>query len=404
MRVAYVISRYPLVSHAFVRREVEALRDAGMEVDTFTVRRTDPDQIVSDADAAEDARTFALRPVSFAALLGAHFAMVRRHPRGYVRAARTAWRGRFGGLGGAVWSLFYFVQGVVLARQLEDRGIRHVHAHHANVAADVARIAARCLGITWSFSMHGPTEFSDVERFRPGDKAADADFVACISDFARSQLLPMVPPERWERLHVVRLGVELPPSAPSVPPGDGRLRVLSVGQLAERKGFTVLLEALAALRDRGVGVDATVVGEGPARAELERRIEQHGLSGSVTLAGALSHDETLARYAAADVFCLPSFAEGVPVVLMEAMARSRPVVATRIAGIPELVEDGVSGLLVTPGRADELVQALARLAGDADGRARLGAAGREAVARDYESSRSARRLQELFESTVKPRK
>jgi glycosyltransferase involved in cell wall biosynthesis len=400
VRVAYVISRYPLVSHAFIRREVEELRALGVEVDTFTVRRTAADELVSSVDREEDARTYALRPVGPGTLLGAQIVMLATRPRGYIRAARTAWGGRFGGLEGAVWSFFYLVQGVLLARVLSQRGIRHVHAHHANVAADVARIAAKCLGITWSLSVHGPTEFSDIERFRPGDKAADADFVACISDFCRSQLLALVPLERWDRLRVVRLGVELPASPPAPAPDDGRLRVLSVGQLAERKGFTVLIDAVAALRDRGVNVEATIVGDGPARAELEGRIAARGLADAVTLAGALPHADTLARYAGADVMCLPSFAEGVPVVLMEAMARGRPVVATRIAGVPELVQDGVSGLLVTPGRSDELADALARLAADPSLREQLGAKARDKVAQDYEATRSARQLRDLFARTI----
>jgi glycosyltransferase involved in cell wall biosynthesis len=174
------------------------------------------------------------------------------------------------------------------------------------------------------------------------------------------------------------------------------LEILNVGRLARVKGQALLIRAIAELRDRGVDARATIVGEGPARAQLEREIRERAVQDFVTLRGAVGQDDIRSLYDSADVFCLPSFAEGVPVVLMEAMAMGRPVIATRIAGIPELVEHDVSGVLVAPGRVSSLVDALERLAGDQALRTRMGAAGRVKVQAEFDVRRSAALLQKLF--------
>jgi glycosyltransferase involved in cell wall biosynthesis len=244
--------------------------------------------------------------------------------------------------------------------------------------------------------MHGPTELYDVPGHRLAAKARAADFVVCISDFARSQLMGLLDEDGWDRLHVVHCGIDPDEYRPDPAPA-GTPRVLCVGRLVPEKGQAVLVDAIARLRERGVPVECTLVGEGPSRPALETAIRARGLDGAVELAGAVSQDEIRAHYAAADVFCLPSFAEGVPVVLMEAMAMEIPVVTTRIAGIPELVADGVDGVLVAPGRPDELADALARLAGAPDERRRLGAAGRRAVLERYDIRAIGPALRALFE-------
>jgi glycosyltransferase involved in cell wall biosynthesis len=284
-----------------------------------------------------------------------------------------------------------------------ERRINHIHVHFANVAADVALLAtdfgASAGGPrTWSFTMHGPTEFLDVEAHRLPQKASDAAFVACISDFARSQLMALIDAERWERLHIVHCGIHPGPPPPERTTGDGPPHLLSVGQLLPRKGHGVLIQALAELAAEGVEIRATIVGAGPERGRLEDMTRGLGIADRVQFTGALGQDELPALYGRAQIFCLASFAEGVPVVLMEAMAHGVPVVATRIAGIPELVADGETGLLVAPGRAADLAAAIRRLAEDPELAARLGSAGREKVATDYDQAESAVQLKALFET------
>jgi glycosyltransferase involved in cell wall biosynthesis len=412
MRIAYLASRYPAVSHTFIQREVAELRDQGVTIDTFAIRRAQPGDVLSRADEAEERATYALLPVRITHLLRAHLRALIRHPRGYRATLAEAVRLAPLGARGALWQLFYFGEAILLWDRCRRRGSTHVHAHFANVGSDVALLAAR-LGReagdgprSWSLTMHGSTEFYDVPGYRLAEKARAAAFVACVSDFTRSQLMLFLEEDHWPNLALVRCGVDpqqfRPQEAAAGAPegGNGPVRVLAVGRLVGGKGFALLLDALHALVQRGRDVALTLVGDGPSRERLHAQAARLGLADRVEWVGALGQDEIRERYARADVFCLPSFAEGVPVVLMEAMAMAVPVVATRIAGIPELVEDGASGLLVTPGRADELADALGALVDDAGLRARLGAAGREAVRDGYDLRSGTSALRMLFEAAA----
>jgi glycosyltransferase involved in cell wall biosynthesis len=402
VRIAYVCSRYPAVSHTFIQREVIALRDLGLEVDTVAIRRAAPDETLSRADRAEAEATYAILPVRPWHLVRAH-ANALRYPGAYRATLNRALRLAPRGLRGRLWQLFYFGEAVVLWDRARRRGVTHLHAHFANVGSDVALLAAT-LGResgrgprSWSMTMHGSTEFYDVTAFRLPEKVRDARFVACVSDFTRSQLMLHTEEEHWPKLALVRCGVD--PQAFGAVARDGAggaLRVLVVGRLVPGKGYSLLLEAVADVVARGHDVELEVVGEGPAGAALCAQATALGLDGRVQWLGAVGQDEIRRHYEQADAFCLPSFAEGVPVVLMEAMAMQLPVVATRIAGIPELIEDGVSGLLVAPARAGELADALARLAASPQLREQLGRSGREAVVEGYDAARWARALEALL--------
>jgi colanic acid/amylovoran biosynthesis glycosyltransferase len=406
MRVAYLTSRYPAVSHTFIQREVRALSRTGVTVETFAIRRAQPHEVLSEADREEFERTTSLLPVSPAALVAAHFRAVIGAPFAYLRTVAMALRLTPGGARGTLWQLFYFGEAILMWNLCVGRGIRHLHVHFANVSADVAmlatafgRLAERCESWTWSFTMHGSTEFFDVRHHRLPQKAADAQFVVCISDFTRSQLMGMLPESEWPKLRVVHCGVDPATYAPvdGHRPGSGT-RVLCVGRLVPGKGQAVLLEAIGQLRAGGRDVRCTLVGEGPSRGALEAAIRKNGMDDVVTLTGAVGQDEIRAAYGDADVFCLPSFAEGLPVVAMEAMSMEIPVVTTLIAGVPELITDGVNGLLVRPGRADELAAALQRLVDDPDLRRRLGARARETVMASFDINAISWQLRDVFGS------
>jgi glycosyltransferase involved in cell wall biosynthesis len=402
MRIAYLCNRYPAVSLTFILREIRALRLLGVDVDTFAIRRALPGHLLSPVDREEHARTYAVLPPDPAKLALAHLVAIALHPLRYVETFVLAMRLRPRGLRGAIWQCFYFAEAITIWRECRRRGITHIHAQFANVATDVALLASHFGGgdWSWSFTLHGPVEFYDVFQSRLTEKLNRAKFVVCISDFARSQAMAFVDRKRWEKLHVVHCGVDpgafRPGERSSGAAPGGRLRVLSVGRLIDLKGHAVLLDAIAASRDDGVEMRLTVVGDGPCRDALESLASQLGIAEQVTFAGSVGQDQILKFYADADAFCLSSFAEGVPVVLMEAMAMEIPVVATRIAGIPELVEHGLSGLLVAPGRSDQLAGALATLAGDPQQRRTMGAAGRAKVIAEFDVAKSAGRLRELF--------
>ncbi|WP_432494365.1 glycosyltransferase [Kineococcus auxinigenes] len=403
--VAYLVSQYPTTSHTFIETEVEALRARGIEVHTFSVRPSPPEQQRSERSRREALRTTALLGRGPAAITDVASGALQLGPRAVLAGAGLAARsGRTAR--SRAWQAFYLPEALLLLSELRSRGVRHLHVHFANNSADVARLVVRMgravdgpdAGWRWTLSMHGPTEFESVDAHDLPAKIRSADAVACISDFCRSQLMRHSDPTHWDKLHLVRMGVDADRFADASseraarPPGP--LRVLFVGRLVPEKGPSVLLEAVARLRHLE-GPDAVrvrVVGSGPLEQELRDRARQLGLQDSIELLGALPNEELPQQYRWADVFCLPSFAEGVPVVLMEAMATALPVVTTVIAGIPELVRDGVSGVLVPPGRADALADGLLLLARDADLRRRAGAAGRARVTEEFDPGLNADRL------------
>ncbi|MFT4217190.1 MAG: glycosyltransferase [Micropruina sp.] len=383
--VAYLISQYPFVSHTFVEREIEGLRRLGTPVHSFSVRY--PGALLSETMRSEAERTLVLQE-SVSALAGVGLREALAHPTAVLGALGRAVRTGEGRVRSRVWQLFYAGEAMRLLAEMRRLNVRHVHAHFANVSADIARAAvayARGVdpdgGWQWSFTMHGPTEFDAVDHYDLAGKVAAADGVACVSDFTRSQLMRLSDPADWEKLQVVHMSVDtekfVPPAEPR--PVDGPLRILDVGRLVPEKGASILLDAAAQLAESGVDFQVRLVGGGELEADLRRAIAKRGLSNRVTLTGPLGQDDILAEYHWADVFCLPSFQEGLPVALMEAMATGLPVVTTPISGIPELVRDGHNGRLVAPGRADLLADTLAQLASDADMRHRLGAAAREDV-------------------------
>jgi colanic acid/amylovoran biosynthesis glycosyltransferase len=404
-KIAYLCSRYPAVSHTFVLREVNALRRLGAEILTFSVRRAHSEHLLSQADQVAFSSTYAILPPRWTALFTAHLKLAVRAPAAYLSTLTLALRLAPAGLRGRVWQCFYFAESVVLWKECRDNQIRHLHVHLANVAADVALLASH-LGSavdperpwSWSFTMHGPTEFSDVRHYRLAEKLASARFVVCISDYARSQLMALSPPETWERLHVVHVGVPVEQftRAPNGSAHEDEPTILCVGRHVPEKGQTVLLEATAILRRRGYKLNVTLAGDGPSRPALERLVEPLGIASCVSFPGAIGQDDIHGLYARAWIFCLPSFAEGIPVVLMEAMAMELAVVSTRITGIPELIDDGQTGLLVVPGRANELADALERLLTNPLLRREIGARAREKVLSAFNAGSCTEELYALF--------
>ncbi|MCW2992389.1 MAG: glycosyltransferase family 4 protein [Solirubrobacterales bacterium] len=401
MRLAYLTSRYPGTSEVFVQREVRGLRARGVEIDTVSVRRSD--QIRSAADREEAERTAWLVPAAPLALLRA-FARAARGPGALIGTLAGALRDAPGGR--RRMQVFYWGEAVLLWDLLRRRGIGHVHVHFANNASDIALLAVR-LGRargegpqSFSLHLHGPTDFFDVERNRIGLKVSEASGVLCISDYARGQVLAHAPADAAPRIHVARYGAPSPIARGARPEG-GPLRILNVGRLAAVKGHEVLLEALAAAVAAGADATLDVVGDGPLRADLERRTRELGLGDRVRWHGALGSDALLEHWATADVFCLPSFAEGLPVVLLEAMAAGLPVVATAITGVPEAVRHDREGLLVAPARPDLIAEALVRLAGDPALRARLGAAGAQRAAGELSQERSLDQIEAALRKAVR---
>ncbi len=402
-RVAYIAGLHPALSQTFVLDEIDALRKLGVHVETISIRQAAGADALSKRSRVAADTTYAILPPRWGDVVGAHLRAFARRPFHYVATLVHALRLAPPGVRGLVWQFFYFVEAIVAWRRCSLGGLRHLHAHMANVAADVTLLAAyfgdgdRGVRWTWSFTMHGPLELWDVERHRLPQKVRSAAFVVCISDFTRSQLMAKVPEDQWPKLHVVHCGLDPDVFVRRTPYAESGV-VLSVGRLVPDKGFPVLLQALRRVVDEGVDGQLVLVGSGNEEAHLKTTAERLGIADRVTFTGAVDQDQIRDLYERAAVFCSSSFAEGLPFVLMEAMALEVPVVATRIAGVPELVEDGVTGRLVTPGRADELASVLADVLRDPVGRDRMRRAGRARVVSDFNAASSARRLVDLFSS------
>jgi colanic acid/amylovoran biosynthesis glycosyltransferase len=400
--IGYITDHYPATSHTFIQREVIALRRRGVDIRTYSIHRARADHVLSETDREEFETTHALLPARPGHIAAAHLTALLRHPRAYLTTLAYALRLRSPNPRVRLWQLFYLAEAILLWWHCRRAGVRHVHAHFTSPGADVAHLFGRFArrahadGAGWSFSAHG-ADISAADHGVLGAKVRDADFVVCVSDYGRSQLMALVGEEHWPKIHVVRCGVDLTGSRSLSPrPREGPPTVLAVGRLVSVKGHGVLLAAIARLAAAGDPVTATIVGDGPRRAALEGLSQRIGIADRVTFAGAVGQDDIGRYYQQADVFCLPSFLEGIPVVLLEAMAYGVPVVASRITGIPELIEDDRSGLLVPPGRADLLADALRSVLADPGRGAALAAEGRRRLEAEFDLSASAERLRVLL--------
>lgn len=383
MKLAYLVSRYPAANHTYVLREVRQLRQMGFDI---AVASVSPDGRPLDAltpdEVAERQTTFVVKSAGARAIAAAHLRTAVTRPRGYVRGLLHAVR-----LGGAdlrqiAYNLVYFAEAVVVGRWMEERGLRRVHTHYAT---QVTLFLSRVFPVHTSATIHGSAEFVDPGAGRLAEKIASATFVCAISQYGVSQLMKASPPGEWAKFELTPLGVECAPVAgPRPRRGGGPFGLTCVGQLQPAKGQHVLLDALALLVRSGQHVHLTLVGDGPDRDALVAHAHRVGVADAVTFTGTLNQKQVGDVYARTDAFVLASFAEGVPVVLMEAMAACIPCVATRITGIPELIRDGTDGLLVTPSSASELAAAVARLVDDPALCERLGAAGRARVVDRYD--------------------
>lgn len=394
-RIAYLTGEYPAVSHTFILREVLALRALGHDVRTCSIRRTGPEHHRGPDEKAAAETTFyvldaAKNPAQLLSALG--WALAR--PGRFWQTIRLALKTRPAGIKATVWQIFYLLEAMVLARHCTREGVTAIHNHFAMASSSVAMLASCLSGIPYSFTLHGPADFLDTGRWHLGEKIAQARFVACISHFCQSQGMLFSDARHWPRLHIVHCGVEPDRYAPADRPAGHE--VLFIGRLAAAKGVPVLLEAFAKARASCPKARLTLVGDGPARRALEARSRELGLSDAVRFTGYLSQDEVAAELARCDLFALPSFAEGVPVVLMEAMASARPVLTTRIAGIPELVEDGVSGRIVAPGDADLFAEAMVDILDSPERAAEMGRAGRQKVMAEFDVRQEAQKLGRLL--------
>ena len=396
-RIGYLVSLYPSVTHTFILREIRALRSLGWDVRVVSIRGADRSlDKLSPEEVEEHKQTYSVVDrgiVSAAATaLKEFFRMPLRFLRGCWGALSLA------GMKPKLWLMYliYFLEAVVAGARFRHEQVTHVHTHFSST---VALLMSRLYGFTFSMTIHGPAEFDDVKGFHLAEKISEARLVVAISHYAASQMMRVTAPEHWKKIEVVRLGLE-PESFKARPLHEHHAgkpyELLMVGRLAPVKAQLVLLDVLERLRERKIAARLTLVGDGPLRPALEKEIQARGLGEQVELTGALNFEQAINHYHKADFFVLPSFAEGVPVVLMEAMAIRLPCVSTWVNGIPELIRDGHEGLLAAPADVDGLVDKIDYLINNPEKQVQIAQAAQKKVFETYNLSKNVQKLSDTF--------
>ena len=395
MKVAYVMSRFPRLTETFVLGEMLAVEEQGVEVELFPLLRERSGIVHPEAQAL--VRRARYLPFLSLPILRSQLHLLRHERRAYLGALAALLRGTWGSPNFFLGALGIFPKAAHAARLMRAGGVDHVHCHFSNHPAAAGFVVHRLTGLPFSFTAHG---FDlHVDRHMLCEKIAAAAFVVPISDYNRRLMVEECGRSAEEKAVVIHCGVDTDffrprESAPAQPP----FSLVCVGTLHEVKGQGVLVEACRLLVQEGVDLTCTLVGDGRDRAALTRAVAEAGLEDRVRLAGLLPRADVAALLRSAHAVVAPSVPtaegkrEGIPVVLMEAMASGVPVVASGISGIPELVDDGVSGLLVPPRDPPALALALRRLYDDAELRERLARAGREKVEREFDVRANAAKL------------
>lgn len=397
MRIAYLINRYPAASHSFIRREIEAIEALGIQVARFSVRPVDTSQLPDERDQAERSKTTVL-------LDAGAFALVLSGLRYLVTAPGPSLRGLRAAFVRCSWTptefirrSAYFAEAALLSLRIRAARITHIHAHFGTNSATVARVASLLSSVPYSFTVHGPDEFDAPHALDLAGKVRDSDFCVAISSYGRSQLMRWSAFADWSKIKVVRCGVDAsfleriefvePPAAP---------HLCTIARLSAQKGVPVLLDAAAELKRRGRSFHLTIVGDGEMRSAVTAIIARHELGDRITLAGLAPSEEVIDHLQRSRAMVLPSFAEGLPVVIMEALALGRPVIASAIAGTPELV-DAECGWLVPAGSVDKLVEAMeCALEASPELLSAMGKIGRSRVEKHHNAAENGRALAALF--------
>jgi glycosyltransferase involved in cell wall biosynthesis len=399
--VAYLMNRYPQGNQSFIWREIAALESMGVKVERFSVRRW-TERLVDPTAIAERDKTRVLLDGGIFGLLAGAIASLLSRPVSFFRALSICFQLGWRSERGLLFHLVYLAEACVLLRWVKVAGACHVHAHMGTNSAMVALLCRALGGPPYSFTCHGPTEFDRPVYIALGEKIRRSAFVVAVGEYGRSQLFRWCGHEQWNKIHVIRCGVDnafLADDQVTAPPADARL--VCVGRLVEQKGHLLLVEAAAQLAAQGIKFEIVIIGDGPMRKTLERLIGERGVEDSVRLAGWMSNDEVREEIRRSRAMVLPSFAEGLPVVLMEALAMGRPVVASSIAAVPELVENRVSGWLVPPGSVDALAAAMRDvLTADPAVLEQMGRAGRERVLANHNVTREVAKLAALFAASA----
>lgn len=401
MEIAYFINQYPKVSHSFIRREIQGLEALHFTIHRFALR-SEPAELVDSADQSEYQKTRYLLNASPVAFLLAIIHCFINSPGVFVRILMKALKLGLRSERGVLRHAIYFIEACLLCDWLKQTGVQHVHAHFGTNSTMVVMLAHLLGAPGYSFTVHGPEEFDKPEFIHLSEKIQHSRFTVAISSYGRSQLFRWIPAEQWSKINIVRCGLDsafFTAKAEKIPKTSRQL--VCVGRLCEQKGQLLLIDALKQLLDEGVKCNLVLAGDGPMRADIEHRIRHYQLEHAITITGWVSGEEVKALLINSRGMVLPSFAEGLPVVIMEALALRRPVISTYVAGIPELIQPGKNGWLTPPGDVVSLKNAMRTLlTADTDELNSMGQMGFEAVTAQHNINKETAVLAELINGVV----
>lgn len=397
MTLAYLVNQYPQPSQSFIRREILAHEAAGVRVERYTVRRFEG-KLADPQDQNEFSRTKVILGGK-GALLAALFRAARRDFGKFRTALKLAIKnGKTADRGGLPLHLVYLAEACLLKEKLDASPVDHVHAHFGTNSTTVAMLCHVLGGPTYSFTVHGPEEFDRArgDGLALLDKLQHSRFAVCISEFGRGQLMRWTRSEDWPKIKIVRCGLDAvfldAPEAP-LPKAP---KVVCVGRIVEQKAQLILVQSVKILKDRGVPIQLTLIGDGPMRQQVEELVARDGLSNEVKLLGSKGAADVRQEMLASRIVTQPSLAEGLPVAVMEGMALRRAIVSTQIAAIPELV-DSTCGWIIPPGSPEHLANALqAALATSDEQLKAMGEEGRRRVLERHRADVEAKRLRDLI--------
>jgi len=400
MRIGYFVNQYPAATHTFIRREIRAMEALGVSTFRYALRSGKYRSADPEDELEERLTKHILRVGGLGELIRCCMVTLLTQPGAWGRAIRETVRIGWRSDSGILRHLIYVVEAAVLASWCRRDDVEHVHAHFGTNSAAIAMLARHFSRIPYSFTAHGADEFEKAQLLSLDIKLERAAFAVCVSSFGRSQLMRWSRPDQWSKIEVVHCGVdrlflESPAQRPPAAP-----RLVCVGRLDAWKGQLVLVAAARRLREAGVPCEIRLVGDGPFREHVEDAISDAGLDSAITILGWASGVRVKEEIVAARALVQPSFYEGLPVVIMEAMALGRPVISTFVGGIPELVENGKTGWLAPAGDEIALSEAMrAALEASVDQLATMGAAGRGRVIESHDSMKEAGKLLRLIQET-----
>jgi glycosyltransferase involved in cell wall biosynthesis len=401
MKIAYLVNQYPKVSHSFIRREIAGVEACGIQVARFAIRSCES-ELVDEEDKQELEKTRIILEVGKFGLLFALLRVAITRPVRFLSALWLMFQVGWSSERGVLRHFAYLAEACVLLGWCVESECSHTHSHFGTNSTTVAMLCQALGGPPYSFTVHGPEEFDKVKAISLEEKIKRSAFVVGVSDFGKSQLYRWCEYKQWSKIHVIHCGVDKlfltqePIPVPDTP------RFVCVGRLSEQKGHLLLVEAAATLAAEGLQFKLVLVGDGPLRNQIEGMISQFGLQNHIEITGWASNNEVQQQIINSRAMVLPSFAEGLPVVIMEALALSRPVISTYVAGIPELVEPGSCGWLVPASGGEALTAAMrSALQSPIDKLEQMGKEGALRVRTRHDAAKEGSKLASLFYSNLK---